>query len=659
MGADRKSFVSRLPGFLIVAGLLLMLVWIGLVGYRAYRLAQSFEELESYSQILTDNAVSEVDGEALESLIREVRNDFLHFQNGVGPLLALAPYLSWLPEIGPLIESSPHLMKMADSGSLAAVSLLEGLNPALVILQGEFGTGESSIPELLHVLRDASPLIADASRSVEEMRVAREELGDTKELPWRVRSLLDRFDEELPFLQEGLLLATVLPELLGANGQRTYLLMAQNEDELRATGGFISGAGLIVVENGQVVSVEFTDASKVDDWRNKPYDFPPQPFFEIMGMDIFLFRDVNFWPNFPTTAKAAMDLYSYGQGIPLDGVIAIDQHFLKILLDSAGPLFVPEIERTLTSENVISEMQAQWGPGDDSQGDWIAERKSFMGPMANALRLRIESDVSSINLLDLAQQLQSAAEQRHLQIYVNDPVAGASLFETGWDGHFANEEGQDYLLVVDTSMGFNKVSAAMDKEIRYHVMIPESGRAFANLEIEYTHNIEPSELECQHGTSYTNRISYSDLLDDCYWNYVRVYVPVGSELNGSTIIPVPAEQLLSGRRWDGHARVADESDIPFAVFDNFYLIRQGQQYTGEFRYELPESVIQQIDDGNRYTLRVAKQAGIGLLPFTLRVTLPPGAEFLSAKPEPSSVEGQDIIFSEIVLADTSYSIDFR
>ncbi len=140
---------------------------------------------------------------------------------------------------------------------------------------------------------------------------------------------------------------------------------------------------------------------------------------------------------------------------------------------------------------------------------------------------------------------------------------------------------------------------------------------------------------------------------------MRVYVPAGSELSGSTIIPVPAEQLLSGRRWDGHARVVDESDVPFAVFDNFYLIRQGQQYTGEFRYELPESVIQQIDDGNRYTLRVAKQAGIGLLPFTLRVTLPPGAEFLSAKPEPSSVEGQDIIFSEIVLADSSYSIDFR
>ena len=36
-----------------------------------------------------------------------------------------------------------------------------------------------------------------------------------------------------------------LPNLLGFNRPQTYLLLAQNNDELRATGGFITAIGLV------------------------------------------------------------------------------------------------------------------------------------------------------------------------------------------------------------------------------------------------------------------------------------------------------------------------------------------------------------------------------------------------------------------------------
>ena len=86
--------------------------------------------------------------------------------------------------------------------------------------------------------------------------------------------------------------------------------MAQNEDELRATGGFLTGAGIVTVENGRIVDLSFLDSNYVDNYWVKPYDFPPQPLYDYMGLEMLLFRDANYWPDFPTSARKAMDLYA-------------------------------------------------------------------------------------------------------------------------------------------------------------------------------------------------------------------------------------------------------------------------------------------------------------------------------------------------------------
>jgi hypothetical protein len=242
---------------------------------------------------------------------------------------------------------------------------------------------------------------------------------------------------------------------------------------------------------------------------------------------------------------------------------------------------------------------------------------------------------------------------------MRDPHAAEVLAETEWDGHFENQAGQDFLLIVDTSMGFNKVTAAMDTEIRYHVTLPKDGRPTADLVIQYTHTGQPSEVECQHGTLYTNQTRYSDMLDDCYWNYVRVYAPIGSELVGSSTNPVPASKLLAGQEWKGVARLAAENSEKFEVFDNFYLIEQGQQFAGEINYLLPESVSMPADGSFIYRLEVAKQAGIEPQPVHIRVTLPPGAELVDASPEPVESDEQAVVFSEMLTADMTFMVRYR
>jgi hypothetical protein len=107
------------------------------------------------------------------------------------------------------------------------------------------------------------------------------------------------------------------------------------------------------------------------------------------------------------------------------------------------------------------------------------------------------------------------------------------------------------------------------------------------------------------------------------------------------------------------ARVAEEGDEKFEVFDNFYLIEQGQQFVGEFKYSLPETALLAGEDVNVYRLQVAKQAGVKPHAIYIRVTLPEGAEFVDASPQPVSIDGNDILFSEILTSDMSFEVNYR
>ncbi|MFN2187921.1 MAG: DUF4012 domain-containing protein, partial [Candidatus Promineifilaceae bacterium] len=304
--------MRRLPLLLLLMGLVILLVWAGLIAYHAYSLYQTATQLQDEAQILSEEGLSEFDFDRIEPLVLNARRHFSSLHSAAGPLYGILPYLSWVPKYGPLIAVAPDLMEIGDAGTYAAVELVQGLKPAAYLLQNESGSSPGFFSQALEIVGDADENIQNALAALEYMNQSRNGIEDIGELPWRVRTLLERYDQEVPLLEDALRLSTILPDLLGMDGRKNYLIMAQNEDEIRPTGGFISGAGLLVVEDGQILSISFGDANEVDDYLHKPYDFPPMPFNEIMGMDIFLFRDANYWPNFPESAESAMELYTRG-----------------------------------------------------------------------------------------------------------------------------------------------------------------------------------------------------------------------------------------------------------------------------------------------------------------------------------------------------------
>ena len=97
----------------------------------------------------------------------------------------------------------------------------------------------------------------------------------------------------------------------------------QNEDELRATGGFLTEVGTVVVKDGEIVSYTFENSYDLDD-LSKPYPPAPWQLERYMDAQMLLLRDSNWSPDFPSSAATAEYLYAYKSFHTSDGIIAID-----------------------------------------------------------------------------------------------------------------------------------------------------------------------------------------------------------------------------------------------------------------------------------------------------------------------------------------------
>ncbi|MEV4659544.1 DUF4012 domain-containing protein [Micromonospora sp. NPDC049301] len=145
--------------------------------------------------------------------------------------------------------------------------------------------------------------------------------------------------------------ARLLPPLLGASGQRRYLLVSQNLAELRATGGMFGAYAMIEAEKGQVRMGQqgssaslgrFTPAVKLPTeiralWTDLPGIYP---------------ADVNLTPHFPTAAALYREMFRRKTGTTVDGVLAVDPVVLSYLLKATGPVMVPG-GVPLASEKVV------------------------------------------------------------------------------------------------------------------------------------------------------------------------------------------------------------------------------------------------------------------------------------------------------------------
>ncbi len=271
--------------------------------------------------------------------LRTLKGDLADFQGEVGPLLWLCPGLGWVPVYGGDLQAAPDLLALAGHLVNASDLSYQAAEPVFEALDSPDKKLDTT--KLANLLLDAQPQLGEARHELDQALAERQNIPADRLSPRLGTLITGRLDPAIKLADDGLRLGMALPGLLGATefGPKTYLLLAENEDELRPTGGFITSVGNLVLHDGQVISLDFEDVGNLDDWT-KPYPAAPWQLQDYMNSPVLILRDANWFTDYPTSAMWAEYLYAYAHEHSEDGVIAFDQHFLVMLLGQLGPLQV-------------------------------------------------------------------------------------------------------------------------------------------------------------------------------------------------------------------------------------------------------------------------------------------------------------------------------
>ncbi len=301
----------------------------------------------------------------------------------------------------------------------------------------------------------------------------------------------------------------VVPEFLGIEGKtKQYMVLFQNESELRPTGGFIGSYGILKFENGRLLGLDVKDVYEADG-QLKGHVEPPWEIKTVLNEAKWFMRDANWQPDFTKTSADIQWFLEKETGQKVDGVIGVDLAVAKSFLKVVGEIYVPDFKETINEANLYE------------QAEFYAETKFFPGSVQKASFLgavgkQLFEGIKSLNIEKKAALMQSMVgllEQNEIQIALNHKETAQIITNLGWDGKIYNGKCgvgdciTDYLFVVEANLGVNKANY------------------FLNRNIEQTVNIGPNQIERILKINYENTAKNNNWPGGDYKNYLRVYLP--------------------------------------------------------------------------------------------------------------------------------------
>ena len=310
-------------------------------------------------------------------------------------------------------------------------------------------------------------------------------------------------------------LTTLLLGLLAPDQPRDYLIVFQNNDELRPTGGFPGTYLLVKFEQGmfKILDAPGTGPFALSDEVAK-VNLPPQPILSVAKF--WTFHDANWFLDVPTSARTMLGFYAQDRGFSPDGMIFLTPGIMEDLLGLTGPVRPARYQVDITAENFVAATEQQVEFGYDKA---LNNPKQFLIDLV-PLMLEKLSRLNGPDALRATALTMKRANQGDLLFYSSQDDLQSAIRGLGWDGALLPVNG-DYLAVVDTNLGGGKTDRVTDERVRTTV------------------TLDGSLLRHEVAVTRTHRGQAGDKLNGfANRDFIRVYAPPAAQLvgiNGATI----------------------------------------------------------------------------------------------------------------------------
>lgn len=258
--------------------------------------------------------------------------------------------------------------------------------------------------------------------------------------------------QELFYRVDALLAGSL--DLLGDQTPHRYLVLLQNQHELRPLGGFLGSVMSLEINQGIVQNISFQDIYDIDGQSQKTLEVPPE--FSGFTDQIFA-RDANYSPLPEVSIDKIQDLLNNSKQPNYRSYIILNHNFLSKLLQKAGPLQV-EINNTnytLTDTNfsLILNTIVELDQNKDIVGEVI---QAVQTHIFQNLEMNDFIDVIHTSILD--RDFQFFTENKKVQTEFESLPFYTPIFEEIADS-------LDYLLITETNVGGNKSDKYMETKV--------------------------------------------------------------------------------------------------------------------------------------------------------------------------------------------------
>jgi hypothetical protein len=442
---------------------------------------------------------------------------------------------------------------------------------------------------------------------------------------------------------------------------RRYLLLLQNNLELRPGGGFLGQYAVAEVKNGEVLSFEVKDTNLLDETYKSDRYLPLALQKYLSDTKKMKMRDSNYSPHFPENVMDALHFYNLsGNNADFDGVFALNASLLENVLAITGPITVTrkdwekygefsvdgglmklqkiveepvfraderkECEKALKKLDV-PEDDDRW---EDCQYDENGKKRKTMTHGERAARKEIINELAKemlpkllkvSNIEPLIIMATTSLEQKNIQLWFKDQKLQQIASAANWTGEVDETWNGDYVMISDANVGALKSDYYMRRSMEYKVDFTgksaEANDAAAGRMVRYISDDVKEQV--MNGTFVTRlplataRMTYENTATEAsyfnmdYHSFTRLYVPNGSTWYVREWFEPPGADI----------DVFGNKQVYKYKFD----VLLGDTIPTMLQYTLPERITE-----DNYTLKIQKQSGIGNIPLTVTVITSDGVK---------------------------------
>lgn len=373
-------------------------------------------------------------------------------------------------------------------------------------------------------------------------------------------------------------LQQLLPGFLAQNERRRIGFVLLDSQELRPSGGTISGVYLVTLEKGTVIDQQFFTPEQIEGDKSGLIPAPAE-YKKYLSPATLPLVDAGWGPDFTDTVTIVNGLLDHSLGRKADLLVGITTNTLHSIVSGTGPIALDKTNETITSKNFFERVESH------TESDYL--QTIFVTLME---RLLSDPNQANVALSTISNGFQSGQSF----LVSAQPTENDVLNSLGWAGQVSTPQ-------CPSQLGSEKCQISTIYQLESNVGLNKVG-SLIKRSIQHTVQIGKDQIRHKRLMTFTNESSSSRWPSGPYKNYLRLYLPQDAEVSmirvGDTILdPKSVDQSKDkGRQVVGflvevpirssvqvsveyHQKFTYSSGSGFAFFDQKQAGTQPDDYT--------------------------------------------------------------------------------